>query len=84
MKTAIYIEDGVFQVVLTPEGDFEEKLIKEMEEHKLTPKIMFGGFYDCRGGWVRQADFNPMPTIHTSDKAERSLIIRLKDEHDKI
>lgn len=28
MKTAIYIVDGVFQIVLTPESDFEKNCIQ--------------------------------------------------------
>lgn len=52
MKTAIYIEDGVAQVVLTPETDWERKALSDLKEGvKLGVKT--GSFYDCGGGWVR-------------------------------
>lgn len=32
MKTAIYIENGLTQLVLTPETDFEQGVISKKEE----------------------------------------------------
>ena len=52
MKSAIYIEDGVTQVVLTPENEWERnslKLIKNTSDLQ----IFEGGFYACQGGWYR-------------------------------
>lgn len=63
MKTAIYIEEGVTQIVLTPENEFEEKIVKEAEG-KAT--LLRGGFYKCNGGWDR----------HSMD--DTSLIVRLE------
>ena len=60
MKTAIYIEDGVTQVVLTPETDWEKKAIAALENQILQVKLFAGEFYDCRGGWVRQAEYHPL------------------------
>lgn len=54
MKTAIYIEDGVTQLVLTPESEFEKNLISGMGERLDRVQVFQGTFYDCRGGWVRQ------------------------------
>lgn len=79
MKTAIYIEDGVVQLVLTPEGEFEKNALSTFEQKPLSAILYTGSFYDCRGGWVRQKDHKPAgdyiyPTL---DNEDRSLIIRM-------
>lgn len=73
MKTAIYIEDGVTQLVLTPENEFEENVVKSFSDKEFEAFIYEGAFYDCRGGWVRQKHFDPS---HSSSKDDKSLIIR--------
>lgn len=76
MLTAIYIEDGIVQLVLTPENKFEKEAIASFKDGKLQAQIFNGAFYDCRGGWVRQRDWRPTVGIgHISD--DRSLIIRM-------
>ena len=75
MKTAIYIEDGVVQLVLTPENNFERNALGSFEENKLEARIFSGEFYDCRGGWTRQSDYFPSHLMATSDQ-KRSLILR--------
>jgi hypothetical protein len=54
MKTAIYIEQGITQLVLTPENDWERNIVKSITEGKDTVEIKRGGFYHCQGGWVRE------------------------------
>jgi hypothetical protein len=54
MKTAIYIEDGTVQLVITPESEFEKNALSTFREKPLEAKLFAGSFYDCRGGWVRQ------------------------------
>jgi hypothetical protein len=75
MKTAIYIEDGVTQLVLTPENDFERNAIAAFESKPVGTKIIVGEFYDCRGGWARQRDLDDFVPMQ-SDSHPRSLIIR--------
>jgi hypothetical protein len=53
MKTAIYIENGATQIVLTPESDFEERAISGIATEDQEITIYRGGFYKCQGGWVR-------------------------------
>jgi len=53
MKTAIYIEDGVVQLVLTPEGEFENNALCSFENQATRTQIKVGQFYSCRGGWTR-------------------------------
>lgn len=57
MKTAIYIEDGITQIILTPESEFEKDVIEKFGKEDLKTEIYSGAFYDCRGGWVRQKKY---------------------------
>uniref|UniRef100_A0A6M3LAQ4 Uncharacterized protein n=1 Tax=viral metagenome TaxID=1070528 RepID=A0A6M3LAQ4_9ZZZZ len=64
MKTAIYIEDGNLQVVLTPEDQFERNILGTLNTKGiLIARITDGSFYQCVGGYVR----------HSTD--DRSLIL---------
>ena len=51
MKTAIYIEDGRTQFVLTPETEIDKKVLAELQSTDL--KTYRGSFYGCQGGWTR-------------------------------
>lgn len=70
MKTAIYIEDGVVQLVITPETDFEKNAVKSFTDKPLETKIFSGSFYDCRGGWVRQNNNDISLILKASEKKE--------------
>jgi len=54
MKTAIYIEDGVTQLVITPENDWEKSAIKTLGKAGIEAEVYEGSFYNCQGGYVRQ------------------------------
>ena len=58
MKTAIYIEQGITQLVLTPENPWETSIIAEMERssHSQTVTMRRGSFFPCNGGWIRQSE----------------------------
>jgi len=82
MKTAIYIEDGTVQLVITPESDFEKNALSSFQEKPLEAQIFSGSFYDCRGGWVRQSEFKPDNFAYQSwlrKNEDKSLILRIKD-----
>lgn len=81
MKTAIYIEDGVVQLVITPESEFEKNALSTFTEKPLGAEIFAGSFYDCRGGWVRQNDYNPTHYMGSRKNEDKSLIIRIKTEN---
>lgn len=66
MKTAIYVADGVTQLVITPETDFEKGSVAQFEKKPLSVKIMSGSFYECQGGFVRQG-------------SDQSLILRVDE-----
>ena len=53
MKIAFYIEDGLQQIVLTPQTKYEEKMLQVLDDPKYELEIKRGAFYDCQGGWKR-------------------------------
>lgn len=53
MKIALYIEDGLEQIVLTPESDTERDILNKLHDGSRTLSIKRGEFYACRGGWIR-------------------------------
>lgn len=81
MKTAIYIEDGTVQLVITPENDFEKNAISSFENKPLDAKIFSGAFYDCRGGWIRQRSYymDRFSQWGTTDN-DKSLILRISEQ----
>ena len=84
MKTAIYIEDGVYQLVITPETKFEQSALQTMQERSIDAEIYSGGFYHCQGGWVRQRSFGPyQPNPYGGGCDETSLIIKVNKSEEK-
>lgn len=65
MKIALYIEDGLEQLVLTPQSDHEKALLGKLHSDERELRITKGDFYGCRGpeqdgmfggGYVRHRD----------------------------
>lgn len=56
MKIALYVENGLEQVVLTPETDTEKMILSKLHDYRHTYELKHGDFYACMGGWVREAD----------------------------
>ena len=79
LKTAIYIEDGTVQLVITPESDFEKNALSSFQGHELDAKLYCGSFYDCRGGWVRQTGYYQHGFMGPQNNDE-SLILRIKTD----
>ena len=79
MKTAIYIEDKVVQLVITPETEFEKNALTSFSDSPLKAQIFTGTFYDCRGGWTRQSDRQDR-AIYPDHSEDKSLIIRINTE----
>jgi len=76
MKTAIYIEDGVVQLVMTPETEFEKNSIKIFQDKPVDVKLFSGSFYDCRGGWVRQNNYYDY-NMYGGAQDDNSLILKV-------
>lgn len=55
MKVAVYIENGLEQIVLTPESDLEKTVLSKIKDETREMTIKTGSFYECRGGFVRQS-----------------------------
>ncbi len=79
MKTAIYIEDGIVQLVITPESEFEKNALSSFEQKELDAKVFSGTFYDCRGGWIRQTEHYSSHMIHDESR-DKSMIITLRED----
>jgi hypothetical protein len=76
MRTAVYIEDGATQIVLTPETDFEKMLLQKLESPNMEAQLFSGSFYDCQGGWTRQREGRtPLPGLQRD--TDNSLIVRV-------
>lgn len=56
MKIALYVEDGLEQIVLTPETGTEKGIIGKLHDNTRELSIYQGSFYECRGGWIRHSD----------------------------
>lgn len=81
MKTAIYIEDGITQLVLTAESEHEKEIVHAFGKKLNRVQVFEGQFYDCRGGWVRQTAYYPArgaPMQH--ERRDTSLIMRLDED----
>lgn len=53
MKIALYIEDGLEQIVLTPQGKIEKDILAKLHDGSRELQIYRGSFYACQGGWTR-------------------------------
>jgi len=71
LKTAIYIEDGDVQLVLSPENEWEQNALKSFGDN-MDVTVMRGAFYACAGGWHRHT------AIYGHEPEERSLILRVR------
>ena len=58
MKIALYIEEGLEQLVLTPSTDAEKSILAKLEDGTRELKIYRGDFYPCKGGWMRHRNFS--------------------------
>ena len=79
MKTAIYVEDGVIQLVITPQTRFEKDAFMSFIGDKLSCEMFRGAFYDCNGGWSRwKKTYRTMGGLE--DTEDHSLILRASPE----
>lgn len=77
MKTAIYLEDGTTQIVLTAETEWEKATLAQIEGKEL--QVFRGGFYHCQGGWVRESAvrYSGMSSLGDSTPPPESLILKV-------
>lgn len=81
MKVALYIEDGLEQIVLTPQNDTETMVLAKLEDSSRSIEIKHGSFYGCRGGWTRYepAQIEPFGRTRSDDKSTM-IVLRAKAE----
>ena len=70
MKIALYIEDGLEQIVLTPQSDTEKAILGKLHDGTRELDIKRGSFYACQGGWTRQSQ----------DDSSSMIILRVKEQ----
>ena len=58
MKIALYIEDGLEQIVLTPESETETGILGKIHDGSRELSIKKGSFYHTRGGWQRYQPYH--------------------------
>ena len=79
MKIALYIEDGLEQIVLTPESKTEEGILGKLHDGTRKLSIKRGSFFACQGGWTRHAaqSFTSGVYFPTESKDDESTMIVL-------
>lgn len=79
MKIAFYMQDGLEQLVLTPESEREKKMLALLHQDDRSLEIKRGAFYECRGGWVRFSGngLNAERNVTTDDDSTM-LVLRTK------
>lgn len=55
MKIALYIEDGLEQIVLTPQSDTEKAILGKLSDGSRELSIKRGSFFKVTGGFTRYA-----------------------------
>lgn len=73
MKIALYIEDGLEQIVLTPDSETEANILKKLHDGTRELGIHTGSFYGCRGGWTRWKQ--PGSAYGTMPEDESTMIV---------
>ena len=74
MKIALYIEDGLEQIVLTPETETEKGIVGKLHDNTRELSIHSGEFYACEGGWMRHSRFGG------EGQEDKSTIIVLREK----
>jgi hypothetical protein len=59
VKIALYIEDGLEQIVLSAQTKSEQSILDKLHDGDRSLSIKKGGFYECQGGWVRHGTYDP-------------------------
>jgi hypothetical protein len=77
MKIAFYMEDGLEQIVLTPESDIEKSILAKIHDKSRTLQIKKGSFYRCQGGWVRYAPHQVSTAYGGSESNDDSTMLVL-------
>lgn len=80
MKSAIYLDEGNTQLVLSHENEWEKNILKMLNQ-SFPEQTYWGEFYACQGGWIRQS---PYSFNYNQRSSNDSLIIRVEKKLEKI
>lgn len=80
MKIALYIEDGLEQIVLTPESDTEKGILGKMHDGSRDLDIKKGSFFSCQGGWTRHGIHFSSDVYGRAEANDESTMIILKQK----
>lgn len=69
MKVSLYIEEGITQIILTPNDRREKDILSLLSNQELS--ICHGSFYECQGGWVRQGTEDDSTILVLRPKKEK-------------
>jgi len=76
MKIALYIEDGLEQIVLTPETDTERAIVGKLHDADRQLSVYRGEFYSCQGGWVRHArQYRTLPGLDRHSEDDSTILV---------
>ena len=80
MRIALYIEDGLEQIVLTPETKTERNILGKLHDGSRTLAIHRGSFYACQGGWTRhRLSYPALHGVTDQPRDDESTIIVLRE-----
>lgn len=80
MKIALYIEDGLEQIILTPESDTEKGILGKLHDGSRELAIKSGSFYKTQGGYTRYAASYRNQWGDTTDDESTMIILQEKEE----
>jgi hypothetical protein len=79
MKIAFFVEDGLEQIVLTPESKVEGDMLGKLHDGTRELSVVKGSFYDCRGGWKRYTPHDQTYGMFgASERGDESTMIVLR------
>lgn len=78
MKIALYIEDGLEQIVLTPESETEKGILGKLHDGSRTLSVIKGSFYNCQGGYARYTPYWESHSYGGSSGSDSSTMIVLR------
>lgn len=78
MKTTLVIQDGISQIVLTPENQTEKNILNLIESKKVETAIKVGNYSECQGGWIRSCKYTK--SIYDPEDKIDSLMLVLREK----
>lgn len=79
MKIALYIEDGLEQIVLTPQSATEKAILEKIHDGSRVMELKRGEFYGCQGGWTRhKRQYMPLHGVTDNEERDASTMIVLR------